>query len=330
MNNSRKALLFVGFAAVAAWAFAQGSRLGAVDQHVSQLNKAQSLKVTLNARAVDGSSERTYTVTLSKPNMVSVDGPNTTTVADGKQITVFNKGEKTFYKMPQTAEELTRVFGTQDLQLVVPFFEAQAWKGAKVKSTTSKRRKGEDMTAVELSVDPTGKQTATFFVDKNGLARQLEFSDGTNRTLVDADGLTISAAPAADSAFAFKAPEGARELSYEEMFAAKWYTDMEEAKKVAAATGKLILIDFYTDWCHWCKVLDEKVFPTEKFKEQSKHFVFVKIDAEKREDISGPFKITGYPTAIITKADGTTEVHRIVGFKEVDAYVADMSKAVGR
>ena len=33
-----------------------------------------------------------------------------------------------------------------------------------------------------------------------------------------------------------------------------------EGLEKAAKEKKNILVDFYTDWCHWCKVMDEKTF----------------------------------------------------------------------
>jgi len=42
-----------------------------------------------------------------------------------------------------------------------------------------------------------------------------------------------------------------------------WLTDLDAAKKQAAAEKKDILIDFTgSDWCGWCIKLDKEVFST--------------------------------------------------------------------
>ncbi|MBL8025469.1 MAG: thioredoxin fold domain-containing protein [Fibrobacteres bacterium] len=61
----------------------------------------------------------------------------------------------------------------------------------------------------------------------------------------------------------------------------KWYdygTGVAEVK----AKKKPAIIDFYTDWCHWCKVMDEKTFNEAKVKDKLiKKFVAMRINPEK-------------------------------------------------
>lgn len=57
----------------------------------------------------------------------------------------------------------------------------------------------------------------------------------------------------------------------------QWHTfnaGMDEAKK----QNKPLLVDFYADWCHWCRVMDREVFgDTELVTLLNKHFVAVRI-----------------------------------------------------
>ena len=39
----------------------------------------------------------------------------------------------------------------------------------------------------------------------------------------------------------------------------KWYT-IQEAEKLVKANPRPIVIDTYTDWCGWCKKLDQETF----------------------------------------------------------------------
>jgi thioredoxin-like negative regulator of GroEL len=69
-----------------------------------------------------------------------------------------------------------------------------------------------------------------------------------------------------------------------------------------------------------------EVFPTKEFQEQSKYFVFVKLDGDHQKDVVSQFGVQGYPTMIILTKDGR-EIHRIVGYRPLDALLAEMNKA---
>ena len=64
-----------------------------------------------------------------------------------------------------------------------------------------------------------------------------------------------------------------------------WMT-WDEAVKANQKTGKKIFIDFYTDWCGWCKKMDATTFSDpEVAKYINENFYAVKFDAEQKEDI---------------------------------------------
>ncbi|MCF0211128.1 MAG: DUF255 domain-containing protein [Bacteroidales bacterium] len=51
--------------------------------------------------------------------------------------------------------------------------------------------------------------------------------------------------------------------------------------------GKLIFIDCYTEWCKWCKVLDEKTFQNDTIARILNYYFYpVKFDAEQQEDLT--------------------------------------------
>ncbi|MFN3940358.1 MAG: thioredoxin family protein, partial [Chitinophagales bacterium] len=64
-----------------------------------------------------------------------------------------------------------------------------------------------------------------------------------------------------------------------------WIT-LDEAVAKAKKKDKLLLIDFYTDWCGWCKKLDANTYTDPQvIKYVNEHFYAVKINAEQKEDI---------------------------------------------
>ena len=63
----------------------------------------------------------------------------------------------------------------------------------------------------------------------------------------------------------------------------QWYT-LEEAMKANQKNPKKLFIDFYTDWCGWCKVMDKKTFTDAQVIDfMNKNFYAVKFNAEQKE-----------------------------------------------
>lgn len=60
----------------------------------------------------------------------------------------------------------------------------------------------------------------------------------------------------------------------------KWY-DWNEGVTKARNEGKIALIDTYTDWCYWCKVMDNKTYSNQAIIELiNKNFVPIKFNPE--------------------------------------------------
>ena len=66
----------------------------------------------------------------------------------------------------------------------------------------------------------------------------------------------------------------------------EFQTDFEAASKLASDTGKPMIIDFYTDWCKWCKVLDTVTYVDPVVIGLSVDNIFVKIPSPPKHYIS--------------------------------------------
>ena len=65
----------------------------------------------------------------------------------------------------------------------------------------------------------------------------------------------------------------------------KWYT-FEEAVKLAGKNPRKLFIDVYTDWCGWCKKMDQNTFTHPVIAEYlNKNFYPVKFNAESTSPI---------------------------------------------
>jgi thioredoxin-related protein len=94
----------------------------------------------------------------------------------------------------------------------------------------------------------------------------------------------------------------------------------------AKAENKIVMIDFFTDWCKWCVELDNKVYSNDEVSGfANKHQVNWKIDAEKGEgvDLAKKYEVAGYPTIVFADANGK-EIDRIVGYIPVQDFLKMM------
>ena len=117
--------------------------------------------------------------------------------------------------------------------------------------------------------------------------------------------LTIASAILVSSLSSFAGGEG-------------WMQDIEAAKKKAAAENKDLFIDFTgSDWCGWCIKLNEEVFQHDPFKKGiADDFILVELDYPRdksklsketiaqNEMLKEKYQIQGYPTILLTDADG--------------------------
>lgn len=76
----------------------------------------------------------------------------------------------------------------------------------------------------------------------------------------------------------------------------QWLQFKDVAVKVKEQ-DKPILIDLYTDWCYWCKVMDKKTYSNKKVIEYiNEHFYSARINAETKDIFTWKDKTYNYNT----------------------------------
>ena len=93
-----------------------------------------------------------------------------------------------------------------------------------------------------------------------------------------------------------------------------WEPDLKGAMSRAGSERKVVMVDFYTDWCTWCRRLDETTFADSDVQRALTQVVAVRLNAEKDgRDQAQTLGVDGYPTIVFLDAGGK-EVGRIPGY----------------
>ncbi|MDR3613603.1 MAG: DUF255 domain-containing protein [Candidatus Obscuribacterales bacterium] len=107
----------------------------------------------------------------------------------------------------------------------------------------------------------------------------------------------------------------------------RWGHDLRRSLNEARSSNKLILVDVYTDWCHWCKELDRQVYSDPQVASYlNNNFVCVKVNGDDPtlgNWVKTKYDVNGFPAIIMLK-DKETVVGRIGGFMPKEQFVAQV------
>jgi outer membrane lipoprotein-sorting protein len=322
----------VGFSlmAVAAVALAGKAVSPLFQSYVSALKNAQSLSATFTSGAVDEAPD-SFSIKFKKPNLARIESPSQVVVADGKQITTFDRSENTFYKRPQTDADLAGLLTSDEMNLWSAFFNVSPAPSSS-RDMGTKNRKGAALDTVSATYGLKGEKTVTYFLgQQDKVVRQAQIDkvslNGTKTSLVVTKDVGLNVDIPAQ-AFTFDAPAEAKEISLAQANAGKWFTDLNEAKKAARASGRKIFVDFMATWCGPCKLLEKNVFTTEKFKKLGLKMVFLRIDVDAQANIAEAYKIEAMPTQMLLSQDGSV-LSMTVGYGGPEAFFEWINGALG-
>jgi thioredoxin-related protein len=114
----------------------------------------------------------------------------------------------------------------------------------------------------------------------------------------------------------------------------KFYS-FNEGLALAKKEKKAIIVDFYADWCRWCKVMDEQVFSDKEVADLlNKNYIVIRIytdrpDSEKivfknqklsSQEFAGYVGVQGLPTLIFMESSGEP-ITKIPGFVNKDVFI---------
>jgi len=115
----------------------------------------------------------------------------------------------------------------------------------------------------------------------------------------------------------------AGELEY---FNKPWKEVLAKAK----AENKYIVVDCYTDWCGWCKVMDKETMTNDEVIVMlHQNYIAVKMDMEHGEGVKMAMKyhVSGFPSFLYFNPEGRY-VYQSSGYQKKDAFLAELKKVL--
>lgn len=107
----------------------------------------------------------------------------------------------------------------------------------------------------------------------------------------------------------------------------RWNTSLPDAMKIAREVKKPLMVDFFSNRCGWCKVLDQKTYTDPEVRACAEKFVAVKVDVGKDPAAAAPYRVTGLPTILFMNSSGEV-VHSVIGFRPAAPFLAEMKTAL--
>ncbi len=107
---------------------------------------------------------------------------------------------------------------------------------------------------------------------------------------------------------------------------------LDQKRAEAKAAGRPVIIDFWAQWCVYCKKLDKHVWNVPEVVEEAQRFITIKVDATAPDDaemtsIREYFKVPGLPRIIFIDSRGEVLHGRSAGYKSA-ADMLELMKSI--
>lgn len=102
--------------------------------------------------------------------------------------------------------------------------------------------------------------------------------------------------------------------------------DLDAAIKSAAEKNTLVFVEFYTDWCSWCRRLESETLSDQNVRAELGKFVTIRLNAETDgAEAAKRFSVESYPTMVFVDPSGE-EVERIMGYLPPEKFIQEIRR----
>ena len=99
-----------------------------------------------------------------------------------------------------------------------------------------------------------------------------------------------------------------------------WEKSYVAGMRRAMKAGQPVMLDFYSQSCSWCRLMDRDVYPDDRVMESLKDYVCIKVDVQKDQRTAIAYRIGSIPRTIVVNRNARIVADRL-GYMDADAFV---------
>jgi len=104
-----------------------------------------------------------------------------------------------------------------------------------------------------------------------------------------------------------------------------WTSSFEDAQKLAIATDRLILVDFWATWCGPCKKMESESWSDDEIQKISQSYVPLKVDLDRKTELARRYGVNAIPLLLVLDSSGEL-IYKKLGYMGQDELSRDLKK----